>query len=61
MTSQTARTKYKWPPYATEWTLPHENFLRTPLVIDMSNMYSTSVITGNNTPETLQIYIMLFS
>jgi len=25
-----AHTKYKWPPYATEWT-PHENFLRTPL------------------------------
>ena len=30
MTSQTAHTKYKWPPYTTEWK-PHENFLRTPL------------------------------
>jgi len=30
-TSQTAHTKYKWLPYATEWTTPHENFLRTPL------------------------------
>jgi len=30
VTSQTAHNKYKWLPYATEWT-PHENFLRTPL------------------------------
>jgi len=30
--SQTAHTKYKWPPYANEWT-PHENFLRKPLFI----------------------------
>ena len=32
VTSQTAHPKYKWPPYATEWN-PHENFLRTPLVV----------------------------
>jgi len=25
MTSQTAHTKYKWPPYATEWN-PPRNF-----------------------------------
>jgi len=31
VTSQTAHTKCKWPPYATEWTQPHENLLRTPL------------------------------
>jgi len=31
MTLQTAHNKYKWQPYATEWTPPHENFLRTPL------------------------------
>ena len=31
VTSQTAHTKYKWPPYATEWKPPHEKFLRTPL------------------------------
>ena len=30
-TSQTAYTKYKWPPYVTEWRPPHGNFLRTPL------------------------------
>jgi len=29
VTSQTAHTKYKWPPYATEWNPPHENFPRT--------------------------------
>jgi len=29
--SQRAYPKYKWPPYATEWKFPHENFLRTPL------------------------------
>jgi len=27
VTSQTAHNKYRWLPYATEWT-PHENFLR---------------------------------
>jgi len=32
MPSQTAHTKYKWSPYATEWK-PHENFLRTPLLL----------------------------
>ena len=33
VTSQTAHTKYKWPPYATEWNPPpHENFLCSPLV-----------------------------
>ena len=37
MTSQTAHTKYKWPLYATEWTSPHENFLRTPLLADSSD------------------------
>jgi len=31
VTSQRAHPKYKWPPYATEWNLPHENFLRAPL------------------------------
>jgi len=31
VTSQTGHTKYKWPPRATEWNAPHENFLRTPL------------------------------
>jgi len=31
VTSQTAHTKYKWPPYATEWNPTHENFLRTTL------------------------------
>jgi len=29
--SQTAHTKYKWPPYDNEPKPPHENFLRTPL------------------------------
>ena len=31
VTSQTANTKYKWPPYDPEPKSPHENFLRTPL------------------------------
>ena len=31
VTSQTAHTKYKWPPYDPEPKTPHENFLRTPL------------------------------
>ena len=31
VTSQTAHTKYKWPPYDPEPNSPHENFLRTPL------------------------------
>ena len=31
VTSQTAHTKYKWPPYATEWK-PSISFLRTPLL-----------------------------
>ena len=31
LTSQTAHTKYKWLPYATEWNPPHEKFPRTPL------------------------------
>ena len=26
VTSQTAHTKYKWPPYATEWNPPMKNF-----------------------------------
>ena len=30
VTSQTAHTKYKWPPFTTEWN-PQEKFLRTPL------------------------------
>jgi len=30
VTSQTAHTKYKWLPYATEWN-SNENVLRTPL------------------------------
>ena len=30
VTSQGAHTKYKWPPYATEWN-PYKSFLRTPL------------------------------
>ena len=34
MTSQTAHTKYKWLPYAAEWNLPHEKFLRAPLSQD---------------------------
>jgi len=38
VTSQTAHTKYKWPPYATEWNRRHENFLRTPL-------FQTNVLT----------------
>ena len=29
--SQTANTKYKWPPYDPELKPPHENLLRTPL------------------------------
>jgi len=41
VTSQTARTKYKWPPSATEWTPPHENFLRTPLVTSRRHLYYT--------------------
>jgi len=32
VTSQRPHTKWKCPPYATEWIPPHENFLRTPLV-----------------------------
>jgi len=35
VTSQTAHTKCKWPPYAAEWN-PHENFLRAPLTIYIS-------------------------
>jgi len=31
VTSQTANTKYKWPPYDPEPKHPHENFLRTSL------------------------------
>jgi len=31
VTSQTAHTKYEWPPYATERNSPHGSFLRTPL------------------------------
>jgi len=31
VTSQTAHTKYKWPPYDPEPPPPNENFLRTPL------------------------------
>jgi len=31
VTSQAAHTKYKWLPYAAEWNLPHEKFLRKPL------------------------------
>jgi len=31
VTSQTAHTKYKWPPYNPEPKPSHENFLRTPL------------------------------
>jgi len=34
VTSQKVHTKYKWPAYGTEWN-PHENFLRTPLIIFM--------------------------
>jgi len=26
VTSQTAHTKYKWPPYATDWNLPMKIF-----------------------------------
>jgi len=33
VTSQTAHTKCKWPLYETEWKPPHENFLRTPLLL----------------------------
>jgi len=33
VTSQTGDTKDEWPPNATEWTPPIENFLRTPLVM----------------------------
>ena len=33
VTSQTEHTQYKWPPSAIEWKLPHENFLRTSLVV----------------------------
>jgi len=32
VTSQTAYTKCKWPPHATEWNSRHEDFLRTPLI-----------------------------
>ena len=31
VTSQSHHTRNKWPPYATEWYSPYENFLRTPL------------------------------
>jgi len=31
VTSQRPHTTNKWPPYTSEWTPPHENFLRTPL------------------------------
>jgi len=31
VTTQTAHTKYKWPPYNPETIKPHKNFLRTPL------------------------------
>jgi len=33
VTSQTAHTKYKWPPCATEWNPPMEIFTRTPLIL----------------------------
>jgi len=35
VTSQTVHTKYIWPPYATEWKPPHENYLRTPLHVQV--------------------------
>ena len=33
VTSQTAHTKYKWLPMTLNQTPPHENFLRTPLLL----------------------------
>ena len=38
VTSQTADTKYKWPPYATERN-PHEDFLRTPLQVRIVKLW----------------------
>ena len=35
VTSQTANTKYKWPPYDPEPKTPHENFLRMPLFLPL--------------------------
>ena len=40
VTSQTANTKYKWPPYDPESTPPHENFLRTPLLTALHQFQS---------------------
>jgi len=47
VTSQTAQTKYEWPPYATECA-PHENFLRTPLhgVVPIRNYFSITPDQG---------------
>jgi len=42
VTSQTAHTKYKLPPSATEWKPPHENFLCTPLVVTVHCLMSTT-------------------
>ena len=45
VTSQTAPTKYKWPPYATEWN-PHETFLLTPLLTSQGVRHSWRTPAG---------------
>jgi len=45
VTSQTANTKYKWPPHAAEWN-PYEDFLRTPLNAVVEVCCSVVIVGG---------------
>jgi len=50
VTSQTAHTNYKWPPYAIEWNPPHENFLRTPLLGIFSPDFHSGSVARSGKP-----------
>jgi len=51
-TSQTAQTKYKLPPYATEWNPPHEILPRTPLQRGLLSYVSLSYLRRSDNSET---------
>jgi len=53
VTSQTAHTKYKWLPYATEWKKPHENFLRTSLFL---SSFSVSCSLASPLTDALSVF-----
>ena len=55
MTSQTAHTKYKWPPYATDRN-PPENFLRTPLIHFVSELSSELPVAFLRSPASSQSF-----